>query len=161
MTVDFLVFLPQPRHPLPSSCTPCLPLEGLPFMSASLEAGMEKVHSCPVLLPCLVLLLRCPAPITCPLRTSKDPPSPLGKPASAPILLGMTHLFNEAYSLSCPTLPTKTRHPRALTIHRGRIHYARPAPHPVTSHRLEATGSFPGGAWASGRAPRGPRQVQA
>lgn len=100
-------------------------------------------------------------PPPCPLRTSKDPPSPLGKPGSAPILLGMIQLFNEAYSLSCPTLPPKTRHLRALTVHRGRIQYARPAPRPATSHRLEATGSFPGGARASGRAPRGPRQVQA
>ena len=50
---------------------------------------MEKGHSFSVLLLCLILLL--PAPP----RPRRDPPASPGNPASAPILLGMIHLFSE------------------------------------------------------------------
>lgn len=56
---------------------------------------MEKVRSCPVLLFCLILLLLASHHAALQGPGSQDPPSPLGNPASAPVLLDMNHLFSE------------------------------------------------------------------
>lgn len=108
-----LPFLPPTVKPL------CLPFEGLPLLSASPRNwyGEGAFLANAVVLP--VLLLPCPPRTPHPLRMQRSS-FPLGKPASASILLGATHLFNEVFGLSCSTLSPRNQYRGALHVHRGR-----------------------------------------